>query len=68
MGFSPGDFEIILLDNKSVQVHWEAKDRYIVLWYDNELGRVLTINYDQATECLQQLRTCIWSATGEDPI
>ena len=66
MGFSPGDFASGFYPEK--YFHWEAKDNWLVLWDEKETTCILTLTYEQATECLQQLRTCIWSATGEDPI
>lgn len=67
MGFSPGDFTIMTPTGNS-DVHWEAKDRYLVLWDEFESRQILRLTYDEAIKALTQLRTAIACATGEDPI
>lgn len=64
MGFSPGDFEAELAGHK-MKVHWEAKDRHLVLWFDNELAYIMRLDYDQARIAWRQMETAMYAA-GED--
>lgn len=66
MGFSQGDFMIGGYPERPV--HWEGKDRWIVLWNEDESEALIMMTHQQAIEALQQLRTAIYSVTGEDPI
>ena len=65
MGFSPGNFLSGGYPEESV--HWEAKDRWIVLWNADESKTLLMLTHEQAKIAYDQLRTAIYVITGEDP-
>lgn len=68
MGFSPGDFYSTNWNTTEAKYHWEAKDKFMVLWDEYETNAILRLTYDEAKQALDQLRTAIYSATGEDPV
>ena len=61
MGFSPGDFTCSIQG----RLHWELKDRGIVLWTDNELKAILDLNFDEARQCTNQLNLLMHMYDGE---
>lgn len=77
MGYSPGEFNckhtaawsIHDRDWVEEKIHWELKDGpRIVLWTNEEEYKIIELTADEAIQCLNQLRTCIVIATGEDPV
>lgn len=55
MGFSPGDFS----DLDGIDCYWEAGEHFVSLYEGTRMTPVKRLTYEQAAECLAQLRTAI---------
>lgn len=52
MGYSPGEF---IEDDYGEVIHWEWRDKTIVLWNHNEMKIHLTLTVPEARRCVDQL-------------
>lgn len=73
MGFSPGEFKTEHVwaysvhdrDYETNTVHWEAGDNNITLWYPNEEAKILSLSYEEARRCRDQLNAAL-AAIGQE--
>jgi hypothetical protein len=64
MGFSPGEFYDLV---SHTNIHWEQRHDRVVLWSHDEMHKLADLPLEEAKKAFSQLRTILWTMTGEDP-